>query len=191
MSTTRAERRRLRRQATAVDCPSCGVKADSWCLNKRKQAASRLCAARVDVAKDKARQGDTAPVPNDYADLGACIACLVPAGYPCRNMETGQTVSTHTSRRPRAQRCSICTLPIKADESMRGTGDGTGQSFAHDACYWRRAAEPVESTLAWVRAQMAETLADERYHGPRAGVALRARMEVLKKVQKLLGGAGG
>lgn len=37
--------------------------------------------------------------------------------------------------------CDICHLPIPPMEPMRGHGDGTGQKFAHNDCWWREEAE--------------------------------------------------
>lgn len=33
--------------------------------------------------------------------------------------------------------CVYCFLPISPGEPIRGAGDGRGQQFAHDVCYWR------------------------------------------------------
>lgn len=43
------------------------------------------------------------------------------------------------------RRCAICELPIALGETIHGAGDGAGQSFAHDACHWRREAERWEA----------------------------------------------
>jgi hypothetical protein len=38
-------------------------------------------------------------------------------------------------------KCSICGFEIKDFDVCIGTGDGTGKSFAHEACYYRNEAE--------------------------------------------------
>ena len=40
--------------------------------------------------------------------------------------------------------CVVCQTPIE-DGVMRGFGDGAGDRFAHDSCYWRREAMSIRS----------------------------------------------
>lgn len=40
--------------------------------------------------------------------------------------------------------CVVCELPIE-DGHMRGMGDGSGNQFAHEVCYWRARAEKWEA----------------------------------------------
>lgn len=70
--------------------------------------------------------------------------------------------------------CVVCTLPI-ADGVMRGMGDGGGQRFAHDACYWRSEADRLSRALAAseearkAAEQSLETVRGQRdYHASRA-----------------------
>jgi hypothetical protein len=43
--------------------------------------------------------------------------------------------------------CVICGCPITG--TMRGMGDGNGNKFAHDACYWRKRAEEAEKKIKY------------------------------------------
>jgi len=47
--------------------------------------------------------------------------------------------------------CIICGIQIMG-ESI-GAGDGTGQKFAHPACYYKREYERVKAELATLKAE--------------------------------------
>jgi len=51
--------------------------------------------------------------------------------------------------------CAICDLPIDSG-SFRGYGDGSGQSFAHEECYWRKEAERWESFAHMLEDRLSE-----------------------------------
>jgi hypothetical protein len=38
-------------------------------------------------------------------------------------------------------KCSICGFELTLDDVHIGTGDSTGQSFAHEVCYYRHESE--------------------------------------------------
>jgi hypothetical protein len=46
--------------------------------------------------------------------------------------------------------CVVCGLPI-TDGVMWGMGDGTGERFGHDRCYWRTEARKLEDRLILLR----------------------------------------
>jgi len=51
-----------------------------------------------------------------------------------------------------AERCVHCHLLIFG--AMRGAGDGRGQKFAHEDCYWRAEAGRLEKALAECRGRL-------------------------------------
>jgi hypothetical protein len=53
-------------------------------------------------------------------------------------------------RTEEAPLCDICGLPFNAALGMTrvGHGDGTGQRFAHEVCYWRERALVAEARLS-------------------------------------------
>ena len=47
--------------------------------------------------------------------------------------------------------CVVCQTTLYEGCAFRGMGDGTGQRFAHEECYWKNSAEASEAKLARVR----------------------------------------
>jgi len=45
-------------------------------------------------------------------------------------------------------KCAICGMPIRS--IMMGVGDGTGQKFAHESCYWRDKYEKSVEDLKYI-----------------------------------------
>ena len=48
--------------------------------------------------------------------------------------------------------CTICKLPISG--VFIGDGNGRGQDFAHESCYYRREMEKSKAELASVKAEL-------------------------------------
>jgi hypothetical protein len=55
-------------------------------------------------------------------------------------------VSDDTYEATGFETCDICGFPLSG--TMIGHGDGTGNRFAHPACYWQERAEKAEDALA-------------------------------------------
>lgn len=51
--------------------------------------------------------------------------------------------------------CTICKTPIE-DGVLMGDGDGTGQRFAHPACWYRRDYERLKRTLQVLDSMIAD-----------------------------------
>lgn len=46
---------------------------------------------------------------------------------------------------PKTYICVHCTTPIEGN--LVGAGDGSGESFSHEVCYWRERALDAEAEL--------------------------------------------
>jgi hypothetical protein len=68
------------------------------CSRQSRSSAGRLCGQHERGIPAQEPTPERRPA---LAQYGSCVACLVPSGFPCRNMETGETVPTHASRRLR------------------------------------------------------------------------------------------
>ena len=48
--------------------------------------------------------------------------------------------------------CVVCQTTLYEGGAFRGMGDGTGQRFAHEECYWKNSAEASEKERDALRA---------------------------------------
>lgn len=47
--------------------------------------------------------------------------------------------------------CSLCKMPLDGQSPIRGHGNGAGQDFVHEECYWRERAEKAENKLVRIK----------------------------------------
>ena len=118
-----AERRARRLEAAVARRTSVKVPVQERTLRDQLAAVEAECEERAETMRGQVKE-----IHRLEGELGA--ACRLNSGVEVRM--------------PPAACCVLCSLPITVG-GIRGMGDGSGNRFAHEACYWRKRAEDAET----------------------------------------------
>lgn len=102
---------------------------------KPEQYTDMLCVVRIFDKLKRIATKKEAFDESPYRDI---------AGYSLLGLELDEKNNTNinnskqTEQKINALYCSVCNKRIKSNETSVGTGDGTGQKFAHYDCYYTK-----------------------------------------------------
>jgi hypothetical protein len=139
------------------------------------------------IEKMKEAASFSYPTPEIFEGLGILaseVDALMRGFDRMENLVRGCSTSIHATPPKAQERCDICSIPFAPNDTKIGHGDGAGQRFAHDWCYWEERAHKAVALANAVR----EFVRDSQVQGLLAyghyGNELDALTRALAKFEK-------